>query len=148
VIRPCSLRKSVTPRISSLLPSARVPVQCHSVQAVSSCSAVSSSSAWKSGIPAKSDDQFFSTWSRPPKPRSGWSGCSLRYSGVHAGEERLQIVAVHGALESIEDFARARGRVGAHGGESIDPGVHLLRWMLDADPGLGELYLGRVTDRW
>ncbi len=43
---------------------------------------------------------------------------------------------------------RLEGPVGARGSYIIEPldGRTLFRWVLEADPGLGGLYLGRVTD--
>jgi hypothetical protein len=81
--RPQAMRSSwipkmVTPRMASRVPSARVPYQCHSAQPVSPAHADRSSSARKSGTPAKTSAQFFRTCSLPTNDRPGCTGCSLR----------------------------------------------------------------------
>jgi hypothetical protein len=55
--------------------------QCHSAHSVSPWLARRSSSAWKSGTPAKTSAQFFRACSLPTNARSGCTGCSLRYCG-------------------------------------------------------------------
>jgi hypothetical protein len=52
-MRSSRIPKIVTPRMSSRVPSPRVPCQCHSAHQVSPSCADRSSSAWKSGTPAK-----------------------------------------------------------------------------------------------
>src|SRR5215218_11209981 len=80
-MRSPRIPKMVTPRMSRRVPSARVPCQCHSAQPVSPCHAERSSSARKSGTPAKISAQFCRTCWLPTKARSGCRGCWLPYAG-------------------------------------------------------------------
>jgi hypothetical protein len=49
---------------------------------------------------------------------------------------------------STRSAIRLHGPITAHGVYSLEPvdGRTLFRWTMDAEPGLGGLYLGRVTD--
>ena len=69
---------AMTPRSSSGVPSALVPVQWISTKTVSASTADRTVSAWKSGIASSSADQLPRTWSIPWNARAGNSGCSLR----------------------------------------------------------------------
>ena len=75
--RPSRSPQTMTPTMSSGVPSDCVPRQRHSLQTVSPSTAARTSSERKSGTPSKTADQFVRTCSRPWNARSGWAGCSL-----------------------------------------------------------------------
>ena len=78
------------------------PRQSHSDQAVSPSFMLREHLGVHVGHAREQGAPVLRTWSRPPKPRLGWAGCSLRYSGANSAD--------HGTPGRGRSWRRAGGR--------------------------------------